>query len=241
MSHPNQKHQVKRFYKTVGIEKIGEDYHLLLDGRKAKTPAKNALSLTSFEAAELLCAEWDAQKEFIEPSTMHITRMVNASIDHVSEKLNEVSAEIAKYGGSDLMYYRSPEPPKLFSKQIELWDPVLQWASKKFNVEFKCSNAINFVEQSSATLQALEQEVQKFTSPIALSALYTVLTIGGSLIVALAVAHRHCEPQHAYKICELEPDFTSEIWGVDEEAQIRRELREVEFIAASQLLLAVSS
>jgi chaperone required for assembly of F1-ATPase len=229
----------KRFYKTATVDELDGMFHLLLDGKRAKTPAKNMLALDNQQAAQHLADEWSAQKEFIDPSNMHITRMVNAGIDHVGKVVSEVQSEIAKYATTELLCYRAAQPAKLVDRQNEQWNPLLDWANEAFDVRFILSEGVMFVAQPPETLQKMAEQVGEFTNPIALSALYTLVTIGGSLIAALAVAHRYIEPQNAYKLCEIEADFTNEIYGIDEEAQFRYERREAEFVAAAKLLLAV--
>jgi chaperone required for assembly of F1-ATPase len=229
----------KRFYKTATVDELDGMFHLLLDGKRAKTPAKNMLALDNQKAAQHLADEWSAQQEFIDPSNMHITRMVNAGIDHVGKVVSEVQSEIAKYATTELLCYRAAQPEKLVVRQNEQWNPLLDWANEVFDARFILSEGVMFVAQPPETLQKMAEQVGKFTNPIALSALYTLVTIGGSLIAALAVAYRYIEAQDAYRLCELEADFTSEIYGIDEEAHFRYERREAEFVAAARLLLAV--
>jgi chaperone required for assembly of F1-ATPase len=229
----------KRFYKTATVDELDGMFHLLLDGKRAKTPAKNMLALDNQKAAQHLADEWSAQQEFIDPSNMHITRMVNAGIDHVGKVVSEVQSEIAKYATTELLCYRAAQPEKLVDRQNKQWNPLLDWANEAFDARFILSEGVMFVAQPPETLQKMAEQVGKFTNPIALSALYTLVTIGGSLIAALAVAHRYIDAQDAYKLCELEADFTNEIYGIDEEAHFRYERREAEFVAAARLLLAV--
>lgn len=63
----------KRFYKKTGIL-YSEDgtYEVTLDNRKLKTPSGTPLVLKSEALAVAVAAEWDAQKEKIERSTMHL-------------------------------------------------------------------------------------------------------------------------------------------------------------------------
>ena len=232
----------KKFYQTASVDKDEDNgtFYLVLDCKRAKTPAKNGLSLHSQSAAHLLADEWHRQETVIDPSNMHVTRMVNAAIDHVSKVIPAVQSEISKYATTELLCYRAAQPDKLVKRQNEQWTPVLDWASQKFGARFHLREGVMFIEQPIETLEIMDQETRKFEDPVALSALYTLVTIGGSLCVALAVAHGHMEASQAYKICELEADFTSEIYGIDEEAQFRYERRQEEFIAAAKLLLAVT-
>ncbi len=229
----------KKFYKTVSLDEENGIFHLTLDGKRTKTPAKNSLGLPNLEAALLLQEEWHRQENIIDPSDMHITRMVNAAIDHVSKVVPDVQCEIAKYATTELLCYRAAQPEKLVLRQNEQWNPVLDWINQKLGAKFYLSEGVMFVAQPSETLNILERETRKFNNPVALSAFYTLVTIGGSLCVALAIAYKHLDPLTAYKICELEADFTNEIYGIDEEAQFRYVRRKQEFITAASLLKAM--
>jgi chaperone required for assembly of F1-ATPase len=71
----------KRFYKEATAEARDGAFALLLDGRPAKTPARNALALPTLAAARELAAEWARQEEFIDPGSMPLTRIANSAID----------------------------------------------------------------------------------------------------------------------------------------------------------------
>ena len=75
-----------------------------------------------------IAAEWNAQEDEIDPARMPLTRLANAVIDAVAEKPQAVADEIAKYLGSDLVFYRADAPEGLVARQAEHWDPVLAWA-----------------------------------------------------------------------------------------------------------------
>ena len=64
----------KRFYKSVTVtEKLG----IALDGRNVKTPLKAPLILPNRPLADAVAAEWEAQKEFINPFAMPLTKLAN--------------------------------------------------------------------------------------------------------------------------------------------------------------------
>lgn len=63
----------KRFYKKTGVLYAGDGtYEVTLDNRKLKTPSGTPLVLKSEPLAVAVAAEWDAQKDKIERSTMHL-------------------------------------------------------------------------------------------------------------------------------------------------------------------------
>src|SRR5688572_3868518 len=71
----------KRFYaKAEALERDGL-FHVALDGKTARTPARNPLALASRPVVEALAAEWQAQEERIDPARMPLTRLVNSALD----------------------------------------------------------------------------------------------------------------------------------------------------------------
>ena len=116
----------KRFYARA--ELVAEDggFALRLDGKGARTPARNRLVISGPLLAEAVAAEWNAQGEVIDPATMPATRLANTAIDGVAPRLDEVRAEILSYGGTDLLFYRAGDPEGLVARQREAWDPILR-------------------------------------------------------------------------------------------------------------------
>lgn len=229
-----------KFYKQASFAEEGGVYHLLLDGKKARTPSKNGLAVKTGVAAALLAAEWNAQERVVDPAEMHVTRIVNAAIDHVAAKRDEVAAEIVKYAGSDLVCYRAGEPEKLVDRQRLVWDPVVDWMRDAFGIRLNLAEGVIFVAQSPETMARIGDILDEYEDPVALSALSVLTTLSGSVALALAVAKRRLGPTEAYDASELDADFTAEVWGADEEALHRRARRKAEFDSAARLLLSVS-
>jgi chaperone required for assembly of F1-ATPase len=230
----------KRFYKLAEAGEGEHGFHLLLDGRPARTPARRPLALRVRAAAELLAAEWAAQAEVIDPAAMPLTRIVNAGLDHVASQAEEVRADAVKYAGSDLLFYRAEEPRRLAERQQDLWDPVLAWAAERYGATFMLSAGINHVEQPARSLDAVRAAIDAVSDPVALAALHVMTTLTGSVLLALAVAERRLTPQEAFALAELDADTQREIWGADEEADAARARRESEMLAAAGLYLALA-
>src|SRR5438045_8385381 len=70
--------QRKRFYKSVGLTETPDGFSVTLDGRIIKTPAKRLLLVPSRAVAEGIAAEWEAQKEASDPTSMPLTRLAHS-------------------------------------------------------------------------------------------------------------------------------------------------------------------
>ena len=75
------------------------EHRILLDGRPMRTPAKACWRCRPGRLREAIAAEWEAQRDHIDPACMPLTRLVNSAIDGVRGREAEVRAEIAKYAG----------------------------------------------------------------------------------------------------------------------------------------------
>ena len=110
----------KRFYKAATHRAAdGQGFVIELDGKPVRTPGKRLLLLPPIALAEAVAAEWAAQRERIDPATMPLTRLVNSAIDGVATRMEEVSADIVDFAGSDLTCYRAEAPQELVQRQHE--------------------------------------------------------------------------------------------------------------------------
>src|SRR5262245_20643476 len=109
-----------RFYEHAEAgNEAGQGVPVLLDGKPIRTPAKEVLAAPSLQLAQAIAAEWDAQREAIDPALMPLTRLANAIIDGVVKRPQPAAAEIEKYLGSDLLFYRAEEPERLVALQAK--------------------------------------------------------------------------------------------------------------------------
>lgn len=226
----------RRFYREAQAEWRGDHWHLLLDGKAAKTPKRLALAVTDRAVAEALAAEWSAQADILDPLHMPLTRLVNAALDGVADEAEAVRADIARYAGTDLICYRATSPAELAERQARIWDPVLDWAEAALGVRLKTAAGIVHVTQADGELARIAAAVANVPSPVPLAALSAVTTLGGSAMIALALAHRALSPDEAWAAAHVDEHYQAEVWGADEEAVQRQRYRRREFDAAALAL-----
>ena len=103
----------KRFYKDVAVAPHDNGFVVHLDGRPVRTPGKALLLLPTEQAAALVAAEFTAQGETINPTTMPVYRLVNTAIDGVVSDPQAVLEDILRFSASDLLCYRAGHPDAL--------------------------------------------------------------------------------------------------------------------------------
>jgi chaperone required for assembly of F1-ATPase len=229
---------VKRFYRTVEVREVeGCRHALTLDGGGARTPARNALSATSRALMLRVAAEWERQRETIDPADMPLTRLLNAAIDGVARTMAETRAEILRYAGSDLLCYRAEAPETLAERQAEAFDPTLAWAARTLSAPLTVVVGVVHVQQPPQSIEAVRCAVEAFDEPASLAGLSAMTSLTGSALLALATAHGFLGPREAWQAAHVDEDFQNELWGVDEEARVRREARWREMGAAAILAI----
>ncbi len=238
-----KKHLPRRFWKQTGVDEADGRFALTLDGRRARTPGKNALAVPTRALADVLVAEWDGVGEFIDPGVMPLTRIVNSALDGVAGEMAATLDDLAKYAGSDFLVYRAGDPASLVAEQAAAWDPVLDWARERYGVRFVLSEGVMFVTQPEASLAAVRRAVEVVVGPDAddaaalrLAGLHVITTLTGSPLLALALAEGFLDTAAAWKAAHVDEDFQIRAWGQDEEATVRRERRWREMEAAARVV-----
>lgn len=225
----------KRFYARAHVGASGEGgVPILLDAKAVRTPARRALMLPSRALAEAVAVEWDAQTDVIDPARMPLTRLANAVIDAVADKPAPVAEEIAKYLGSDLLFYRADAPAGLVEGQAHAWDPVLAWARDQFGARFVLAQGVIYVPQPHDAVTAVRAAVP--AEPWRLGALSSITTLTGSALLALALAQGALDAKAVWAAAHVDEDWQMSQWGRDELALARRKDREAEFQAAVTVL-----
>jgi chaperone required for assembly of F1-ATPase len=229
-------HLRKRFYERAHVieTREGDALQILLDGKPVKTPARRALAAPTPVLADAIAAEWDTQKDVIDPARMPLTRLANSAIDGVRDAPAAVTDEIAKYLDSDLLCYRADAPAALIEKQSADWDPVLAWAHKQFGARFILAQGVMHVMQPRETITAMRAAIP--SDPWRLAAVSSITTLTGSALLALALAHDAIDAETAWAAAHVDQDWQMSQWGKDDLALERRALREAEFRAAVTVL-----
>jgi chaperone required for assembly of F1-ATPase len=229
----------RRFYAAAGVREVAGGFEVALDDRPIRTPARHTLVFPTRGLAEAAAAEWNAQGEHIEPAQMPLTRLANTIIDGVASATDAVAAEVAKYLGSDLLFYRATGPERLVARQHELWDPVLAWARDVLGARFLTGTGVMPLMQPEQALLAARAAIPH--EPWPLGAVHAVTTLTGSALLALALARGAITGEAAWTAANVDEDWNIEQWGADALALERRALRSAEMAAAARVLAEVGA
>lgn len=226
-----------RFFTTVDISETAQGFVVTLDGKTIRTPARRILAAPRRAIAEALRDEWDAQKEAVDPSRMPLTRLANSVIDGVADRCDEVAADVVKYLGSDLLFYRADGPDGLVARQDALWNPIVRWAADDLGARFVLAEGIVHVQQPDHAIAAARKAIPD--NPWTVGALHSVTTLTGSALLALALMLGFRDSAAIWSAAHVDEDWNLEKWGFDDLAASRRAERESEFRAAALVLQAM--
>jgi chaperone required for assembly of F1-ATPase len=223
-----------RFYTSAGVAEVDGHFAVQLDGKSVRTPAKRLLTAPSRELAQAIAAEWDAQVEHIEPGKMPLTRLANSTIDGVAQTPQPVADEIAKYLGSDLVFYRAGSPDELVVRQAKHWDPIVAFARDTLGARFVLTEGVIYIAQPEPALTAARAAIP--SEPWRLGALSLITTLTGSALIALAMAQGVLSDEAAWMAAHVDEDWNISQWGTDDQATARRAGRFLDLQAAATVL-----
>jgi chaperone required for assembly of F1-ATPase len=224
----------QRFYSAAASRPEAGGYAVLLDGKVVRTPARQPLILPNQPVADALAAEWQDQQTVIDPARMPLTRLTNSILEGVAASASAVAAEVEKYLGSDLLFYRADGPERLVARQGELWDPIVAWARTELGARFELVEGVMHVAQPRESIAAASAAIPR--DPWRLGAVHSLTTLTGSALIALALAHKAISPDAAWTAAHVDEDWNMELWGRDTLALERHEQRLSEMKAAATVL-----
>lgn len=226
---------MRRFWKEVEVQHEAGGWAIRLDDRPLRTPARAALLLPTEPLGQAVADEWRSAGETVDPRAMPMTGLANAAIDRVEPERQAFAGGLARYGEADLACYRSDWPPDLVERQSNAGDPLLAWARRRFDLDFVTTSGMLHVPQPPATVDRLARAVSALDG-FRLAGLSPLVTIGGSLVAALAVLEKAMTPEEAWDAVSIDERWQLEQWGDDAEAVAALENRRSDFMAAARFL-----
>jgi chaperone required for assembly of F1-ATPase len=232
---------MKRFWTAAACvaahEDGGEGFAIHLDGKPVRLPTGAALRVATRELGEALAAEWQAAGGApggeMSWEDVPLTRLTGTAAERIAPDPAATIAAIAKYAETDLLCYRA-EDDDLAARQEAAWQPWLDWAAQECGAGLRATRGIMPVRQSPAALDALHAAVARL-SPVALSALGVLVPALGSCVLGLAVLHGLLTAAEAHRLAVLDELFQEERWGLDWEAEERREKVSADLTLAARL------
>lgn len=213
---------MRRFYKTATVAKRNDKFVIELDGKTVKTPEKAVCFIPTKEMADIVAKEWNAQEKEIDTFSMPITKMVNTAIDRVEKRRADLIDELVNYASSDQICYRADYPDELIEQQNNLWNPLLKRIKEIYSIDLKVTTGIIHIEQSKDQLDKIRSVIEEIES-FKLTAFHSMTTVTGSVTIAFNLFGRHITIDQAWEAGHLDENFQTSQWGIDAEAEERRD------------------
>lgn len=221
----------RRFWTRTEVVQTEDGFTVHLDGRTIRTPGKSLLNLPTRALATRMAAEWEAQGDRVDPASMPLTRAANSAIEKVAPQREAVIAMLAEYGDTDVTCYRADYPDALVERQRAAWDPLLDWAAATYGALLIPVQGVMYQGQNVGSLERLRAPMNDM-SDFQLTGFHDLVTLSGSLVIALATITGHGSAQALWQASRIDEIWQLEAWGPDEEAQALAETRRAAFVQA---------
>ena len=226
----------KRFYSTVSVTDEQDGPVIRLDGRLVKSPAGTNAHLPSRALADAVAGEWEAQGDEIDAARMPLFGLAVTVLDRVTPQRTAILDELVAYGGNDLLCYQDADDPALGARQAKGWNPWLDWARTALGAELTVAAGVMPVTQPEAAVAALGRAAAAHDD-WELGMLYRATTLGGSLVLGLAMLRDEMDGGGLFEAAFLDELWQAERWGSDWEAEERRESVRTELDQAHRFLM----
>lgn len=207
----------KRFYKDVSVVSSGGgggggDYEITLDSKKLKTPGGSVLTLGNQSLALAVAHEWQAQKDHILLSQMHLTGLCNTAIDNPTNTTKyDLVDDILNFLDTDTLLFFSEDEEKLYHRQQVEWQPVIDWFCDRYEVDISPS-----VTLTGAVTPETREKIRRHLLSHNFEAVHGFcfgVDAIKSIILMSAVADGKMTASQAVNLSRLELDYQTDFWG----------------------------
>lgn len=212
---------MRRFYNATSVDKRGSGYTVLLDGLPVRTPGKAELIVPNRPLANAIADEWRSQGETVRQDEMHLNKLAATAIDRPDPMAADLVDTIVAYARTDLLCHRVESPIELARRQIDAWQPLLDWADATYGARLNVTTGIVPAIQPDAAVAALRTVVEQHNG-MRLEALHNATTLLGSIVLGLALLAGRIKAAAAFDASQIDETYQLERWGEDAEAASRR-------------------
>ena len=212
---------MRRFYNATSVDKRGSGYTVLLDGLPVRTPGKAELIVPNRPLANAIADEWRSQGETVRQDEMHLNKLAATAIDRPDPMAADLVDTIVAYARTDLLCHRVESPIELARRQIDAWQPLLDWADATYGARLNVTTGIVPAIQPDAAVTALRTVVEQHNG-MRLEALHNATTLLGSIVLGLALLAGRIKAAAAFDASQIDETYQLERWGEDAEAASRR-------------------
>ena len=160
-----------------------------------------------------------------------MSKRLEEATREIAEYRDDIIKRLMKYIETDALLFWG-EDKDLIACQEKKWKPLLEWAKQEFDTKFQISHDLEVKEENQKSGYRLKFFLEHLSDK-ELAAFYLAALNMRSVLMAAALVKGRITAKQAYEAAYLEELWQAEKWGVDEEAEKKRqeryqELKEVE-------------
>lgn len=162
-----------------------------------------------------------------------ITKLKQISAE-IAEHRDEVIDKLVQFSLTDMLLFWGQEK-ELIQRQEEHWAPLLLWAKQELDTKFMTTQGLDVPEENKTSGYRLKLFMESLSDK-ELTAFYAAALDMRSVLLAAALVKGRITAEQAYQAAFLEELWQAESWGVEEEAERRRQEIKAELQAIAEFL-----
>lgn len=139
----------------------------------------------------------------------------------IAEHREEVIDKLVQFSLTDMLLFWGQEK-ELIQRQEEQWAPLLLWAKQELDAKFMTTQGLDVPEENKTSGYCLKLFMESLSDK-ELTAFYAAALDMRSVLLAAALVKGRITAEQAYQAAFLEELWQAENWGVEEEAERRRQ------------------
>ena len=227
---------------------------LTRDGEVMLTPKRNDLVFPNEQLAEAVAADFSAPKAANDESgeaddsenaenapqrrnnqkAGTLKKLAYTAIDQVEEARSIIIESMIAYLHTDTICYMS-EDPELQQFERKHWQPIIDWTEETFTCKLEIFEGIMPGDQSEEAAENIAFKLEGYNN-WQLAALMDLGAGFSSLLLAIAVIEGRLDVAQAFECSIADELYQNEKWGIDEEAEAKREKLKAELLETQKFL-----
>ncbi len=157
-------------------------------------------------------------------------RVLDKAVSEISLYRKDIEKKLLEFARTDLLFFWG-DKRELYIKQQNEWQPILDWIKDLLDVEVNVTDKIDVPDNEK--MQAPLEKIFAKMNDKELACYYAASLNMKSVLLALALIKGRIDASEAGRLSYLEELWQNEMWGIDDDAEKRRqercqELKEIE-------------
>ncbi|CAD6999897.1 ATP synthase mitochondrial F1 complex assembly factor 2 [Ceratitis capitata] len=203
----------KRFYKKTSVLYNDGKYEVTLDSRKLKTPNGTLFTVKSEPLAIAVATEFEAQKEHIERSKMHLSALCFTALDNPNKHTKtDMVNYILNYIATDTVLFQYDDEKDLHDLQRNEWDPIINWFNERYGTNLEKTMVMSPPNVTADDKMKVSKYLLSHSEDVLFGFIYAVDTLK-SVLLAFATIDQRITVDKAVALARLEEEYQSKFWG----------------------------